>query len=342
MMSTNAVIAPAARGVPPSAGDLLAADEVAALIRAGERLLLAGDEALLRTLPRGNWIGGTIPYFVAAEGGTSSRERVFCTRLPAEADIESIRLYDAASLAHVCADAPADGFSVMILPAFSDVHSLFARNAPGYEDMYLKPLIGWIAGIHLDDLGKATPKVFDGTSGECCEERAVVLHARLPEPRYARIEIVNLFSPGSGPGLRFADKGFSATTVQVDGVEQDFAAWLRGQAIDTRLPLVADYCGAMVNVSIKSVEAGRVDFYAPVFPDVDYHIAAPVDDYVGRFLAALPAEVPPVAFSCNCILNYLYSNLEGRRTGPMRGPATFGEIAYQLLNQTLVYLTIEG
>mgnify|MGYP000517677011 CR=1 FL=1 len=35
MMSTNAVIAPAARGVPPSAGDLLAADEVAALIRAG-------------------------------------------------------------------------------------------------------------------------------------------------------------------------------------------------------------------------------------------------------------------------------------------------------------------
>lgn len=323
-------------------GDLLDVDAVSALILAGERLLLAGDEALLARLPRGTWIGGTIPYFVAADGGTSSRERLFCTRLPAEVEVDSIRLYDAASLAHVCADAPAEGFSVMILPAFSEVHSLFARNAPNYEDMYLKPLIGWIAGVHLDDLGRATPKVFDGSRGEGCEERAVVLHARLPEPRYARIEIVNLFRPGSGPGLRFTDKGFSAVKVLVDGVEQDFAAWLRRQGTDTRLPLVADYCGAMVNVSIKSVEAGRVDFYAPVFPDIEYRIAAPIDDYVARFLAALPADVPPVTFSCNCILNYLYSNLEGRHTGPMRGPATFGEIAYQLLNQTLVYLTIEG
>jgi hypothetical protein len=42
------------------------------------------------------------------------------------------------------------------------------------------------------------------------------------------------------------------------------------------------------------------------------------------------------------ILNYLYSNLEGMRTGDMVGPITFGEIAYQLLNQTLVYLTIHS
>lgn len=341
-MSTDTLSLDPVRALTADGGALLDSDAVRALILAGERLLLAGDESLLRQLPRGTWIGGTIPYFVAADGGTASRTQLFCSRLPAEATIDSIRLYDAASLAHVCADAPADGFSVMILPAFSEVHSLFARNAPNYEDMYLKPLIGWVAGVHLDDLGRVTPKVFDGTRGECCEERAVVLHARLPETRYARIEIVNLFVPGSGPALRFPDKGFSATQVQVDGVAQDFAAWLRAQGIDTRLPLVADYCGAMVNVSIKSVDRGHVDFYAPVFADVEYRIAAPVEDYVARFLAALPADVPPVAFSCNCILNYLYSNLEGRRTGPMRGPATFGEIAYQLLNQTLVYLTIEG
>ena len=46
-------------------------------------------------------------------------------------------------------------------------------------------------------------------------------------------------------------------------------------------------------------------------------------------------------FSCNCILNYLYSELEGKKTGGITGPITFGEIAYQLLNQTMVYLTIE-
>lgn len=46
-------------------------------------------------------------------------------------------------------------------------------------------------------------------------------------------------------------------------------------------------------------------------------------------------------FSCNCILNFLYSELEGKRTGELIGPVTFGEVAYQLLNQTLVYLQIE-
>jgi len=47
-----------------------------------------------------------------------------------------------------------------------------------------------------------------------------------------------------------------------------------------------------------------------------------------------------VVFSCNCILNYLYSELEGRKTDPFVGPITFGEIAYQLLNQTLVYMEV--
>lgn len=47
-----------------------------------------------------------------------------------------------------------------------------------------------------------------------------------------------------------------------------------------------------------------------------------------------------VVFSCNCILNYLFSNLENKKTGAFVGPVTFGEIAYQLLNQTLVYLEI--
>jgi hypothetical protein len=32
--------------------------------------------------------------------------------------------------------------------------------------------------------------------------------------------------------------------------------------------------------------------------------------------------------------------LEGKTTAGMTGPMTFGEIAYQLLNQTLVYLEV--
>jgi hypothetical protein len=67
-----------------------------------------------------------------------------------------------------------------------------------------------------------------------------------------------------------------------------------------------------------------------------------VADYVSAFESRLKTLAPGnIVFSCNCILNYLYSQLEGRRTGGIVGPITFGEIAYQLLNQTLVYLEIE-
>ena len=56
--------------------------------------------------------------------------------------------------------------------------------------------------------------------------------------------------------------------------------------------------------------------------------------------AVADIECEDLFFSCNCVLNYLYAGLEGKKTGEFNGPATFGEIAYQLLNQTLVYLTI--
>jgi len=41
------------------------------------------------------------------------------------------------------------------------------------------------------------------------------------------------------------------------------------------------------------------------------------------------------------MLNYLYANLEGKHTGKMTCRFTFGEIAHQLFNQTLVRLWSE-
>ena len=95
----------------------------------------------------------------------------------------------------------------------------------------------------------------------------------------------------------------------------------------------------MINVSVQEVKDNEVAFYAPVFKDVEYRFAEPLSDYVSDFRKALPVSVEPV-FACNCILNFLYSELEGKKTEKMEGPITFGEIAYQLLNQTLVYLEI--
>ncbi|WP_439895878.1 DUF6976 family protein [Alloyangia pacifica] len=44
--------------------------------------------------------------------------------------------------------------------------------------------------------------------------------------------------------------------------------------------------------------------------------------------------------SCNCILNFPYDPLETKRTGDFTDPVTFGEIAYILLNQTMVRLQL--
>lgn len=321
---------------------LVTIGQASELINSGKYLNIAGDEAALKQLPKGNWIGGTIPYFMAEQGGTVSRDQVFVNEIEVFGQTPTLRLYDVDSLPQLCRNAPDHGYTLLVVPAFGPCHSSFAENAPNYEEMYMKPLIGWVAGIHLDDLGKNTPKVALGTTGELSDQHAVAMDVSLPPEKFVHIDIVNLFKPGDGDSITFDSTGFSAGNCLVDGKPANLADYLTTKGIDTRLPLVADYCGAMINVSIKGVDAAskRVDFYAPVFPGVSYRIAAPVEDYVNGFLAALPKLDTGVTFSCNCILNFLYSNLEGKRTANITGPITFGEIGYQLLNQTLVYLTI--
>lgn len=321
---------------------LVSVGAAAELLERGKYLVIAGDESALRQLPAGNWIGGTIPYFMSEQGGLVTREQVFVNELEVFGEAPTIRRYDVDALPQLCRNAPDNGYTIVIVPAFSACHGAFAENAPNYEEMFMKPLVGWVAGVHLDDLGKTTPKVVFGPSAELSDQYAVAIDVPLPPERYARVDIVNLFQPGDGARIRFPATGFAAGDCLIDGRPANLAEYLTASRIDTRLPLVADYCGAMINVSIKGIDAAgrRVEFYAPVFPGMDYRVAAPVGDYVRGFLAALPQREESLAFSCNCILNFLYSGLEGKRTADITGPITFGEIAYQLLNQTLVYLTI--
>jgi hypothetical protein len=315
---------------------------VASKIESGKTLFLAGDESLLKRLPKGKWIGGTIPYFMDQKGGTTTKDSIFMTEAPAIASGLKITWYAEKDLPRLVSDAPENGFSLLIIPSTSPAHVSYARNAPEYPGLFLKPIIGWIAGVHLDDLGKISPKVFDGATGEASEAKAIAMHLTLPAGKQASIGIVNLFRQGKGEVISFEEEGFSVTNCLVGGKKLNFAEYLAAKKIDTRLPLVADYSGTLVNVSFQAVDdkAKTVAFYAPVFKNVQYRIAEPVLDYVKSFSASMPAGSINPAFSCNCILNYLYAGLEGRQTGSITGPITFGEIAYQLLNQTLTYLEI--
>ncbi len=313
------------------------------LIAKGKILHFAADETLLARLPKGNWIGGTIPYFMDAGGGVVDRERLFVTELPKTASLAAIKWYPENELPRIPAEAPDNGFSIIVIPATSAAHISYAKKAPTYEGIFLKPVIGWISGVHLSDLGKKSPKVWNGLTGEGSAEKAVVMHLGLPAGKLATIGIVNLFKPGSGDAITFEEEGFSVHECLVNGKKANFAEYLLANEIDTHLPLVANYSGTMVNVSFQAVDEKEklVALYAPVFKGIEYRVAAPVKDYVKEFTARMPTGTVSPAFSCNCILNFLYSELEGKKTGSIVGPITFGEIAYQLLNQTLTYLEIK-
>jgi hypothetical protein len=318
------------------------ADEVGAMIAKGERLFLAGDESVLRSLPKGDWVGGTIPYFMTETGGRHTQDLIHATVLPPWVKATTTRRYDARTVENVYSDL-AGGFGYIVIPANSATHLSFALRAPQFKSFASVPLIGWIAGVSLTDLGKVTPKVFWGATGEAFEDGALVVQATLADDKAAEVSIVNIFRQGSGDTLTFPRDGFSTREVLVNGTPRPFVDYIHKERLDTKLPLVADYAGAMVNVSFQTVDdaSGEVTFYAPVFAGVEYKLAASIGDYAARFALAIPqAAAGGRLFSCNCILNYLYGDLEHKTTGDVTGPITFGEIAYQLLNQTLAYLSV--
>ena len=322
--------------------DILDIDSVIEKVEAGEFLIIAADESVLNELPSGNWIGGTIPYFMSEEGGIISREKIFVHTIQGCAQ-PRITPYDVKSISRIAQDAPDNGFTITILPSGSDVHAEYAENAPSFPNMFFSPIIGWIAGIHLDDIDTKKAKTVFGPGKMLMEDKAVAMHVSIPESQFADVHIVNLFEQGSGPKITFPKTGFDVDTCLVDGVETNFSEYVSTHNIDTRLPLVADYNGINVNVSILNVASDEVTFYAPVFEDMPYQFASPISDYVTEFDKAISAESSEnSAFSCNCILNFLYSELEGKKTGTLTGPIVFGEVAYQLLNQTLVYMTLEN
>jgi Family of unknown function (DUF6976) len=319
-------------------------DEVIKMIADGQTLILAGDEKALSQLPSGSWIAGTIPYFMGECGGEFSQEKIYVTTLPEFVSNIKIKVYDENTIKNVYSEAPDHGFSIIIVSALSPTHLTFSVKAPTFDNFATRPLIGWISGVFLEELGKVAPKIYNGTSAKAIENGAVVLSVDLPKNKAATLDIINMFKPGTGDSLFFEEDGFSAKDVIVNGKKQNFVSYLKENNIDTKPPLVANMYGAHINTSFQAVneEEKRVDFYAPVFKAVEYKLAEPVENYVGKFTGLMSeSRGGEVYFSCNCILNYLYSELEGKKTGNVTGPITFGEIAYQLMNQTLAYMVIE-
>lgn len=321
---------------------VLSLSDTAARILAGDILTIAGPEALLAQLPQGNWIGGTTVYALTADGGTRINDRLFVTQVP-EATGATIRHLPTARLASIADGYAPGGASLILIPAFSTAHSAFALDSIGYPRLFDQPLMGWVTGVPDEADGTTSAAVFDGATGLRHADGALLMHLALPAGKTTSLDIVNIFTQSNDPAttFRFPATGFTATDVMVGTRTVNLARYITEKGLDTRLPLVANYAGALINVAIRAVDVdkGEVSFFAPVVEGVVYHLANPLADYAAAFATQI-GEGGAGAHSCNCILNYLYGDMAGQKTGNLTGPISFGEIAYILLNQTLVKLEI--
>lgn len=321
---------------------MLTVQEATTLIKKGIPLFVAADEKALKQLPPGQWIGGTIPYFMTESGGLVSNELLQVTLIPALHQTLRIKEYSYQELDRISDNYFKDGFSLIIIPAFSKCHEEFAKNSSTFKNIFIQPLVGWISGANLND-SEAVPKVFNGMTKNSTSDKTLAMHISLPEHLKAEANIINIFEQGGGDSIYFEQTGFSTVRAKVNNKEVKFSDYLKDNRIDLKLPLVADYFGAKINVSFRDIQNdGSVRFYAPIFPDVEYKIANSIDNYETKFIDNLKKHnLTKVMFSCNCILNFLYANLEGKKAGDFNSAMTFGEIAYMLLNQTFVYVEIK-
>ena len=314
-------------------------NETSDMINSGKWLHISGNEDLLKKLPSGNWIGGSTEYFMNTNGGIVTDENLFVAEIPY--DNCKIASYDEKNIENITEDAFENGFTITILPFDSEAHKLYAAKASGFKGMFAKNIVGWISGLNLSK-NSQTPIAVNGKTTECSNSKAVALHIQTPSNQVVNIGIVNIFTPNEdGPLIEFYKDGFTVDKCLIDGREVVFADYIAQSGIDTKLPLVGSYSGAGVNVSFKQIENGTVYFYAPVFKNIKYRFANKISDYAKEFEGKLKQfENAKAVFSCNCILNFLYGELEGKQMQHFYGPITFGEIAYQLVNQTLVYVVI--
>ena len=316
---------------------LYTVEEVSVMIRKGKKLLLAGNAQLLSQLPEGDWIGGSTPYFILyPEQMIEFSDKLFVTRLPDFVETMEIREYDAQNIKNIYRDAPQNGFTVLIIPFGSPVFPEFAMNAPTYPDFARYPLCGWISGQPFEILHSEKSYVRSGASDVLYSDKAVAVHISLPANKYAELHMFNPYEQGTGDVITFDYSGQFAKDAFINGEKRNIAQYLREIKDDiSNLPLVANYSGAMMNLCY-------------IFADDKIHLSAPVFEHVEYRIAKINDQLPEpelnsgrVAFSVTCATNFLQPEFCKKYIKKMNGPVVFGEIVYQLVNQTTAFVTID-
>ena len=309
-------------------------EEVSRMILTGDRLLLAGDAGLLSRLPKGNWIGTCTPRFILyPDQGIETYEKIFATKLPDFITETTIREYDTESIKNIFNEGPKNGFTILFMPLGSPIAIAYMLHAMDYDNFAVHPICGCISG---EPGCPEQSSVFSGTGPYIYPDKAVAMHISLPEGKYAEIQTFNPYKQGTGDSVVFDYSGLVLEDAYINGEKRNFAQYLNEIKYDWHLPFVANYSGEIIIILLNKFENDKVLMHTPVLKNVEYRMAT-IDDSIPE--PVLTDE--NIFFSVACISNYVNPEIRARFLKKMNGPVVYGEIAYQQVWYTTVYLTID-
>jgi hypothetical protein len=322
---------------------LYTVEETNRLLKEGKKLIIAGSHNYLRLLEQGGWIGGSAYYCFAEGKGIESREFLFVQEIPPYCKEIEIKCYDINSLENIYLDMFDNGFCIILIPFESKTHFKYPVEVINYPLFATKPLLGWISGIPLDNEKNLKAIVYDGWSKQEYYDGAVVMHVKLPDNKLADVKVCNVFEAAGKYELEFNEEGFNIEKVSVNGKEQNFIEFIKEKNIDIRFPLVGTLFNAIPTiVSFKEIneKEKKVKLYAPVYKGIKYDLAKQEESYYDMLIKNIQIEDNFILPNL-CVLHFVYAELQKKHTDKIpNAPATFGEIAHILVNQTLAYLSI--
>jgi len=326
--------------------------EVNTMIENGDKLLLAGDAPLLSQLSKGNWIAGSCSRFVEkGQNLVTTREKIFVHNVTDIAAQVKFEVYDAKTINSIYDDAFDNGFSVLIMPCFSEVWSEYGLNCSNYSNFANKAVCGWIAVTSLYSEYERNDEslVFSGIDGKSHNNSGVVMHIGVAADKYAEIHVFSPFKPDTDDVIIFEENGQQFESALINGVKQNLRQYLLSRQIDrsrdagagSRKCLAGDYAGFIMNVAIAhETEADKdkyVSFGAPVYKDIPYRLANMDNMSYENEKKVFDGDI---VCSFTCITNFAYPGVFRNHLAQMNGPFTYGEVAYFLLNHATVYVTV--
>jgi len=322
---------------------LYTVEEVKDFINQGKIMMLSGSADAIKDLPKGKWIAGTCPYFMSGVGKID-KQMIMVDDFSDIASNVCIESFDENNIEKLCEKSYDNGFNVIILPFQSPVYYKFATDSMKYEGVFNNPLVGYVACCLFEEIGKVNTYTSTGLDSKLSDKNAVVMHIELPKNLVARTEILDLDTiDENSKSVVFPKDGFAQKECLIDGKPGVFSDFLKEYRDTTgRIsPIICNMNGALVNRDVNSIDwnTGDVTFFSPAYEGDVYYMSKQIGDYQQLMNEAF-AKKKNVSLCISCGSYYLGGDLTGKNVS-LNGVYAFGEIAFQLLNKTIVTLEID-